>query len=170
MSCVQWRGDVGWDENINTTLIIFCGRQEQWCFKVGTPIDLHEINVERDYDKNCSFFKLVSLASLFLLIIQLNLFNAQNITLNDDFSSEEIVDATEKPSESVSCEKQDRPYFLAHPKNSHQFFVCVKGQSFLLNCSSDHQFDDETKQCVRKMITESRSTEFATRSSRYFEI
>ena len=90
----------------------------------------------------------------------MNLFNAQNVTMTTDeaevdVESEEKDQVTmniiEKPMEVLTCEQQDKPYFLPHPINSNQFYVCVKEQMFLLNCSIDYQFDNETKQCVKKI-------------------
>lgn len=61
-------------------------------------------------------------------------------------------DANEKAISSSSCEKRDKPYFLPHKVEPSQFYVCVKGQLFLLNCPSGYRFDSEVDQCVRKTI------------------
>ena len=53
---------------------------------------------------------------------------------------------------SSSCEKRDKPYFLPHKIEASQFYVCVKGQLFLLNCPSGYRFDSEADQCVRKTL------------------
>lgn len=98
-------------------------------------------------------------ASIILLLIQISLFNAQNVTITDksdgDIESEEKEQMTmniiEKPMEILACDQRDKPYFLPHRNNSNQFYVCVKGQMFLLNCSFDYQFDNETKQCVKRI-------------------
>jgi hypothetical protein len=49
------------------------------------------------------------------------------------------------------CEKRDKPYFLPHTDDISKFYVCVKGQLFLLNCPSGFRFDSEADQCVRKI-------------------
>lgn len=53
---------------------------------------------------------------------------------------------------SLSCERRDKPYFLPHKIEPSQFYVCVKGQLFLLNCPSGYRFDSEADQCVRKTV------------------
>jgi hypothetical protein len=55
-------------------------------------------------------------------------------------------------SSSLLCEKRDKPYFLPHKYETSQFYVCVKGQLFLLNCPSGYRFDSEADQCVRRVI------------------
>ncbi len=52
----------------------------------------------------------------------------------------------------TSCEKHDKPYFLPHKSEISQFYVCVKGQLFLLNCPSNYRFDSIADQCIRKTI------------------
>lgn len=79
------------------------------------------------------------------------------MTLTDGFDVESESDEKdqmniiEKPMEILTCEQRDKPYFLPHQINANQFYICVKGQMFLLNCSIDYQFDHETKQCVKKV-------------------
>ncbi|CAF3009419.1 unnamed protein product [Rotaria socialis] len=67
---------------------------------------------------------------------------------DDDSSSTDIIN--QEPSASILCEKRDRPYFLPHKYQISQFYVCVKGQLFLLNCPSGFRFNGEANQCLRK--------------------
>lgn len=55
----------------------------------------------------------------------------------------------QEPMTSLICEKRDKPYFIAHPSDTSRFYVCVKGQIFLLNCPSNYRFDSKTDQCMR---------------------
>ena len=57
------------------------------------------------------------------------------------------------------CEKRDKPYFIAHPSDTSRFYVCVKGQIFLLNCPSNYRFDSQADQCIRHSTTGKNSTE-----------
>lgn len=54
------------------------------------------------------------------------------------------------PTPSSLCEKRDKPYFLPHKYEISKFYVCVKGQLFLLNCPSGYRFNKEADQCLRK--------------------
>ncbi|CAF3423823.1 unnamed protein product [Rotaria sp. Silwood1] len=71
------------------------------------------------------------------------------IKTNDNFISTNMT----QPSLSASlCEKRDKPYFLSHKSEISKFYVCVKGQLFLLSCPSGYRFDGEVDQCIRKTI------------------
>jgi hypothetical protein len=62
------------------------------------------------------------------------------------------MNINQQPLSSLLCEKRDKPYFLPHNSEISQFYVCVKGQLFLLNCPSNYRFDSIADQCVRKTI------------------
>ncbi|CAF1015050.1 unnamed protein product [Adineta steineri] len=68
----------------------------------------------------------------------------------------EIVSTTtiknQQPLTTLLCEKRDKPYFLPHKSDTSKFYVCVKGQLFLLNCPTNYRFDSEIDQCIRKII------------------
>jgi hypothetical protein len=68
---------------------------------------------------------------------------------NDSFVSMNI---NHQPLSTLLCEKRDKPYFLPHKSEASKFYVCVKGQLFLLNCPSGYRFDSDADQCVRKTI------------------
>ncbi|CAF0916351.1 unnamed protein product [Adineta ricciae] len=94
---------------------------------------------------------------LLLLTLQCNQIHTKNI-------SNETTTTTKIPEKLVTsnvnqerltillCEQRDKPYFLPHKSNISQFYVCVKGQLFLLNCPSGYRFDEEHNQCVHKTI------------------
>jgi len=91
-----------------------------------------------------------------LLVIQWNMISAQNLTTvrttiktNDHFLS---TNGNRQSLTTLLCDKRDKPYFLPHKSEISQFYVCVKGQLFLLNCPSGYRFDSELDQCVRKPI------------------
>jgi hypothetical protein len=93
-----------------------------------------------------------------LIAIQWNMISAQNesdttvsstMKTNDHFLS---TNSNRQPLTTLLCDKRDKPYFLPHKSSISQFYVCVKGQLFLLNCPSGYQFDSELDQCVRKTI------------------
>ncbi|UJR33061.1 hypothetical protein I4U23_020520 [Adineta vaga] len=104
---------------------------------------------------------------IFLLALQWNQIHARNLTVqittesmirNESVTTmkthEKLVETKvdKKPLTILLCEQRDKPYFLPHKSNNSQFYVCVKGQLFLLNCPMDHRFDKELDQCVRKTI------------------
>jgi hypothetical protein len=109
--------------------------------------------------------------------------NAQNLTtenmvtkqisLNESNTTtkENII---QKRMPSLLCEKRDKPYFLPHKTEISQFYVCVKGQLFLLNCPSGYRFDSEADQCVRRMmkdeIQESKFIPFEMIFNREFQL
>ena len=64
------------------------------------------------------------------------------------------VTRTQQPLSTLMCEKRDRPYFLPHKSEPSKFFVCVKGQLFLLNCPSEFRFDSQADQCTRQTTKE----------------
>ena len=64
------------------------------------------------------------------------------------------VTRTQQPLSTLMCEKRDRPYFLPHKSEPSKFFVCVKGQLFLLNCPSEFHFDSQADQCTRQTTKE----------------
>ena len=57
-----------------------------------------------------------------------------------------------EPLTSLMCEKRDKPYFIPHTTDASRFYVCVKGQLFLLNCPSNYRFDSGADQCLRQSI------------------
>jgi hypothetical protein len=77
-----------------------------------------------------------------------NVMNEPDTTINDN----ENLNLNQPPLSSLLCEKRDKPYFLPHKFEKSQFYVCVKGQLFLLNCPSGYRFDNNVDQCVRKTI------------------
>jgi hypothetical protein len=104
-----------------------------------------------------------------LLAIQWNIIHAQNLTTENMITSQttmmmnesdttisttikgdDNMNTNQQPLSTLLCEKRDKPYFLPHKSERNKFYVCVKGQLFLLNCPSGYQFDSEANQCVRK--------------------
>lgn len=85
-----------------------------------------------------------------MLIIQLIIINAQNVTNNNIINVSNHTNINQQPLSSLLCEKRDKPYFLPHKSDISQFYVCVKGQLFLLNCPSGYRFDSQADQCIRK--------------------
>jgi len=110
----------------------------------------------------------------FLLAIQWNIINAQNITTENMITNEIVMNTSttiisttttttttkdhnnmninHPPLSTLLCEKRVKPYFLPHTYEISQFYVCVKGQLFLLNCPSGYRFDSKADQCIRKTI------------------
>lgn len=84
-------------------------------------------------------------------------FTTENQTQSSNETNTTIMinpsrDVNEKAITNSSCEKRAKPYFLPHKVEASQFYVCVKGQLFLLNCPSGYRFDNEIDQCTRKTI------------------
>jgi hypothetical protein len=87
-----------------------------------------------------------------LLAIQLNMISAQNITTVRTTIKILSTNSNRQSLTTLLCDKRDKPYFLPHKSEISQFYVCVKGRLFLLNCPSGYRFDNELDQCVRKTI------------------
>jgi hypothetical protein len=75
--------------------------------------------------------------------------NESDTTVKDD---DENMKTNQQPLGSLLCEKRVKPYFLPHKSQPSQFYVCVKGQLFLLNCPSGYRFDSQADQCLRQII------------------
>ena len=112
----------------------------------------------------------------FLLIQWKNIINAQNIvigmtennmrtnqtamkqsdgTVSTMIKNQDNIASTTVNQQSLSrlfCEKRDKPYFIPYKIDVNKFYVCVKGQLFLLNCPSDYWFDSKIDQCRRKTV------------------
>ena len=92
-------------------------------------------------------------------VLQWNLIIGQNSTreslLSNGTDNEDRfvpMNIHHEPLTSLICEKRVKPYFIPHPSEFSRFYVCVKGQLFLLNCPSNYRFDSEADQCIRQMI------------------
>ena len=80
-----------------------------------------------------------------------NMISNQTVMNTSDTTVTNVI-STDMNRETLStllCEKRDKPYFLPHTNDISKFYVCVKGQLFLLNCPSGYRFDSEADQCVR---------------------
>lgn len=144
--------------NTNTYRLISCSRE----LTMTSTILLRSRRSRGALRLNCTiYFRFVSLVVCVLLAFPWPNISGANVTaettvqtttMNEETVATTASAATEPSSTASLCAHREKPYFLAHQSDSSQFYVCVKGHLFLLNCPTDYRFDEELDQCVRRTV------------------